>query len=168
MELSNVEAKVCMQETVSMKQSFVVQFSLEVFSEKAKEFNSQQYHGLQTLKLMIVMIQLMICIESKSFYYFAPYYLQYGSKIIHSNETIFQPMSSICIHAKNDVRPRLFHQIIKFLSYNATGTLRFFQNVQKLVVFRKKMVFFKKNHEIFKIAKGGKYAVKCVSIDIIF
>ena len=58
------------------------------------------------------------------------------------------------------------HQVIANLPWNAIEILRVLKTYE-IWVFLKKYVFRKKTSFFFNIVKGGKFAVECVSNDII-
>ena len=63
---------------------------------------------------------------------------------------------------------RIFnHQIVANLPKNVAKKERFLKYVRILGFFQKRWVFWEKL-EFFKIGKRGKFAVECVSNDIIF
>ena len=80
-------------------------------------------------------------------------------------------MFANCVHAKRQhghfcsrLNVKLFfHQIVAQLPYYATGIVRILKTFKIWVFFRKIDGFWKKNDFFFKIDKGGKFAVECVT-----
>ena len=62
-----------------------------------------------------------------------------------------------------------YHQVIAYLPYNKTEIVRFLKYIRNGYFLKKNMDFFgKKTGFFFKIGKGGKFSVECVSNAIIF
>ena len=113
-----------------------------------------------------------ICPNVPQTCFFAPYFLNYESKIFLSNGTFFLP--DVCQLRSRHIgkfftflNVKFFNQIVANLPYNATEKARFLKMLKIWVFFGKIYRFFEKNLVFFKIAKGGKFAVERVSNGII-
>ena len=101
--------------------------------------------------------------------FFLRHIIQYGSKIIHSNRCFFLPdvcqLRSRCSFTFLNVN--FFHQIVANLPYNSTGIVNLLKTFKKLGFLGKVDALFRKNPNVFKIAKCGHFFVECVSNVII-
>ena len=87
-------------------------------------------------------------------------------------QKVFYSMFANCVHAPSAVCSHfwtwsLFQQIVAILSQNATETVRFLKTFKTRVFLEKKqMAFSMKNSSFSKTTKGDKFAIECVSNEI--